>query len=406
MSFGVYFHIPYCIQRCTYCDFATYEQTQLLPPDSYTQLVMKELFLKKKIFLGNSSSKKVDTIYFGGGTPSLFSIENIVLLLDTLSREGFLYGPETEMTMEINPGTVDEEKLNAYLKLGFNRFSIGAQTFNSAHLKRVHREHSMEQTLETLALFRKYNLNFNFDLLFGLPHQTLEELIYDVNQAVSLGSTHISPYYLTVPEGHPLSKNRPPEEDQIQMFEIIERELSLSGFHRYEISNYSKPGFESKHNHLYWTDQEYAGFGLSSHSYVKRIATDATTEPLNQSNKMLWGSRFWNPNNIKIYTQEIQAQTQNPEFQFVYPWQLEPKYYEILEENQSLTDFCHIFLRLAQGVDLDQLRNKFSESSFCLATTQLEKLHGEGLLVKTTKGFTLSARGKMISNFVFQRLTF
>lgn len=396
MLFGVYFHIPYCIQRCTYCDFATYEQSQILPPDNYTQLVVKEIAAKKDLFLQGASSRKVNTIYFGGGTPSLFSIENIVLLLESLSREGFDYGPDAEMTIEINPGTVDEKKLNQYLELGFNRFSLGAQTFNQKHLTRVHREHSVQQTLDSLDLFKRYKLNFNFDILFGLPHQSLDELIYDVQQAVGLGSTHVSPYYLTVPEGHPLSKNRPEEDAQVTMFDIIESELLKSGFYRYEISNYAKPGFESKHNLLYWTDQEYAGFGLSSHSYVKN----------NFASKTPWGSRFWNPNNIKIYEKEISDLTTKKDFKYTSPFDFEAKYFEVLTENQSLTDFCHTSLRIAQGIDLSLLKTKFSVPFYEQVVNKLKDLNANGLLEPTPRGFTLSAKGKMISNFVFQRLTF
>jgi oxygen-independent coproporphyrinogen-3 oxidase len=396
MLFGVYFHIPYCIQRCTYCDFATYEQSQILPPDNYTRLVVKEIAAKKDLFLQGASSRKVNTIYFGGGTPSLFSIENIVLLLESLSREGFDYGPDAEMTIEINPGTVDEKKLNQYLELGFNRFSLGAQTFNQKHLTRVHREHSVQQTLDSLDLFKRYKLNFNFDILFGLPHQSLDELIYDVQQAVGLGSTHVSPYYLTVPEGHPLSKNRPEEDAQVTMFDIIESELLKSGFYRYEISNYAKPGFESKHNLLYWTDQEYAGFGLSSHSYVKN----------NFASKTPWGSRFWNPNNIKIYEKEISDLTTKKDFKYTSPFDFEAKYFEVLAENQSLTDFCHTSLRIAQGIDLSLLKTKFSVPFYEQVVNKLKDLNANGLLEPTPRGFTLSAKGKMISNFVFQRLTF
>lgn len=396
MLFGVYFHIPYCIQRCTYCDFATYEQSQILPPDSYTQLVIKEIALKKRLFLGDSSTREINSIYFGGGTPSLFSIENIVLLLEALSREGFYRSPDAELTIEINPGTVNDRKLNQYLELGFNRFSLGAQTFNQTHLKRVHREHSVEQTLESLDLFRRYKLNFNFDILFGLPFQNVDELKEDILRAVSLGSTHLSPYCLTVPEGHPLSKNRPAEDAQISMFETIDHELTRSGYFRYELSNYAKPGFESKHNMLYWTDQEYAGFGLSSHSYVKQSF----------KNKTPWGSRFWNPNNIKIYESEIREQSFHNDFCFKSPYELPKKYFEVLTENQSLTDFCHTSLRIARGIDLSQLDAKFSNSFYQQALSSFRKLTASGLLIETPMGFALSNNGKMISNFVFQKLTF
>lgn len=389
MSFGVYVHIPYCIQRCTYCDFATYEQTKILPPADYTKLLIQEIKLKKQIFLQNKDSQIIDTLYFGGGTPSLFAIKDIVQLIDALSSAGYPLGPNAELTMELNPGTVDESKLNEYLKLGFNRFSVGAQTFNQTHLKRVHREHSVNDTLVSLRLLGKYNVNYNFDLLFGMPFQTIDELDHDLSQALEIKPPHISPYYLTVPEGHPLSKNRPVEDDQMIMFEHIEQRLMAAGYHRYEISNYALPGFESKHNSLYWNDQNYWGIGLSSHSYLR------------QTTEMPWGSRFWNPNNIKIYQEEIRSLTP-----INSPYQLDEKYFEILKENQSLTDFCHTSLRRARGLVAHDLELKFTGVSKDRVYRQLDDLTQRGLLVVTEEGFSLTSKGKLISNWVFEKLTF
>ncbi len=389
MSFGVYVHIPYCIQRCTYCDFATYEQSKILPPTEYTQLLIQEIELKKNIFLRNKTSQTIDTLYFGGGTPSLFAINDIVQLIDALSSAGYELSPAAELTMELNPGTVDENKLNEYMKIGFNRFSVGAQTFNKAHLKRVHREHSVNDTVESLKLLKKYNLSYNFDLLFGIPHQTLDELDHDLSQAMEIKPPHISPYYLTVPEGHPLSKNRPVEDDQLAMFERIETTLNSAGYSRYEISNYSLPGHESKHNSLYWNDQDYWGIGLSSHSYLK------------QTEEFPWGSRFWNPNNIKIYRAEIESI--KPVNQ---PNELGDIYFEVLKENQSLTDFCHTSLRRAKGLITHDLEGKFSSESVKRAYKEITVLRDRELIETTPVGFTLTTKGKLISNWVFEKLTF
>ncbi len=389
MSFGIYVHIPYCIQRCTYCDFATYEQSKILPPTDYTKLLIREIDLKKEFFLRGKGSQTIDTLYFGGGTPSLFAIKDIVQIIEALSRSGYSLSPAAELTMELNPGTVNEDKLNEYLKLGFNRFSVGAQTFNQTHLKRVHREHSVDDTVNSLKLLQKYNLSYNFDLLFGMPHQTIDELDHDLSQALEIAPPHISPYYLTVPEGHPLSKNRPIEDDQMVMFERIETTLQNAGYNRYEISNYAKPGHESKHNYLYWSDQEYWGIGLSSHSYIKETPAS------------LWGSRFWNPNNIKIYQQEIEALRP-----IKSPTELAEIYFEVLKENQSLTDFCHTSLRRARGLVLKDLESKFKEPSLSKAHKELKFLHERDLVQPTSDGFTLTSKGKLISNWVFEKLTF
>jgi oxygen-independent coproporphyrinogen-3 oxidase len=262
MSFGVYIHIPYCIQRCSYCDFSTYVQTEIMPPERYVGLLLEEM--KQHSFF---QPQPLDTIYFGGGTPSLIEASLIVSLISELEKRGFGRSPGAEVTIEINPATVDEKKLEVYLQHGINRFSVGAQTFDDRLLKRVKREHNAEQTLQTLKLLKKYDLNFSFDILFALPTQTKDGLLRDLEIAVELGAKHISPYCLTVPSGHPLSKARPSEDDQVEMFNMIRDRLEERGYSQYEISNFAIPGFESRHNNLYWSDDEYWGLGLSAHSY-------------------------------------------------------------------------------------------------------------------------------------------
>jgi len=380
--FGVYFHIPYCLQRCTYCDFATFVHTEIKPPEFYVERVKKEIFQKRQLF----PAGPVDTIYFGGGTPSLIPAHLIVELISELAKFGYTTGPSTEITIEINPATVDEKKLETYLKAGVNRFSVGAQTFSDRLLKMVHREHNAEQTLQTLALLRRYNLNFSFDVLFALPSQTIDELRYDVSVAVELGSKHISPYCLTVPEGHPLSKNRPLDEEQLNMFEQIHTELIKKNFHQYEISNYALPGFESQHNLLYWTDAEYWGLGLSAHSYSK-------SSP--------WGSRFWNLNSFDLYT----AQAERP-LQMAQLSDYDSKQIENLSKAQSLTDYCYTSLRLNSGLAVDKLVQKFGPKTLDLLLEASSALRSKGLIDYDGRIFKLSRAGQMISNQVFEKFTF
>lgn len=379
-SLGVYIHIPYCLQRCTYCDFATYVHTEIRPPQDYVALVKKEIHNKKNLFSIKDSERELKTIYFGGGTPSLIEANLLVELINELRHAGFVTGPQTEITIEINPATIDERKLDVYLKAGVNRFSVGAQSFSDRLLKMVHREHNAQQTRDTLALLRKYNLNFSFDLLFALPTQTLDELKYDVEVAVELGSKHISPYCLTVPEGHPLSKNRPLEDEQVEMFQIIHSALTQHGQNRYEISNYAIPGYESKHNLLYWTDQEYWGLGLSAHSYSKSSS---------------WGSRFWNLNSFDLYAKQIEAGVELPSNQK-----------EVLEIHQALTDFCHTSLRLSKGLSVDKLVQKFNLSvADKIASTAKPLLQNE-LLSFQSNHYQLTEKGLLISNQVFERFTY
>lgn len=387
--FGVYIHIPYCIQRCSYCDFATYVQTEILPPEKYIELIKREIRLRRHYLdFSQSEDLHLDTLYFGGGTPSLISSDLIVDLIAELNKQGLKTSPQTEITIEINPATVSEKKLNHYLENGFNRFSVGAQTFHDRLLKMVKREHSSDQTKETLALLRKYNLNFSFDLLFALPTQSLDELRQDVLTAVDLGSSHISPYCLTVPEGHPLSFNRPLDEEQIEMFNIIHENLNLAKFKRYEISNYGLSGFESQHNLLYWQDQDFWGLGLSAHSYSKK----KTHFQKNTS----WGSRYWNPNNIQVYENQIQQNLS----------ELDSTQIEFLAQHQALTDFCHTSLRLEAGLRLDSLRIKFGEHLTKIVYDLAKPMVERQLLSQNSEGFQLTNEGILISNQIFEKFTF
>ena len=380
--FGIYIHIPYCLQRCTYCDFATYVHTEIKPPEFYVSQVKKEIQNRKNLF----PARPVDTIYFGGGTPSLIPAELIVDLISELAKFGYTTGPDAEVTIEINPATVDERKLEIYLKAGINRFSVGAQSFSDRLLKMVHREHNSEQTIQTLALLRKYNLNFSFDLLFALPTQTLAELRNDVEIAIELGSKHISPYCLTVPEGHPLSKNRPLDTEQIEMFEFIHEQLTKAQFHQYELSNYALKGFESKHNRIYWTDVEYWGLGLSAHSYSKNSA---------------WGSRFWNVNSFDLYSAQIQAE--NPLAGLAA---FEPKQIEHLEKHQSLTDYCYTSLRLSSGLSVNKLADKFGKNISEMVIKIAQPLLGRGLMLQQNSHLSLTGPGLLISNQIFEKFTF
>lgn len=381
-SFGVYFHIPYCIQRCTYCDFATYEKSQILPPEKYTQLVLQEMQAKKSFY----SPRKLDTIYFGGGTPSLVDPENILQMIEGLEKLGFTRGPETEITLEINPATLNEVKMHAYLKMGINRFSVGAQTFDNSLLKKVNREHSAQQTEETLAFLKEYGVNYSFDLLFALPGQTMEGLKADLERVIQFLPAHVSPYCLTVPPENPLSKGRPDDDRQVEMFEVIAETLKANGYIQYEISNFCKPGHESRHNCLYWIDQEWWGLGLSSHSYSKSTP---------------WGIRYWNPRSIKDYEKHVlEAKT------YFTPLELPESYFEDLKQNQALTDYCHTALRRMVGMDMEKLRNKFGVGVEKDVENRCQSLFTKGWLEKTPQGYRLTQEGIVISNQVFLELTF
>ncbi|MDZ4677236.1 MAG: radical SAM family heme chaperone HemW [Oligoflexia bacterium] len=383
MAFGVYVHIPYCLQRCVYCDFATYEFSQILEPQSYVELVKKEITSRASVI----HPRKLDTLYFGGGTPSLLEPSQLIEIINTLKENGFELSKSSEVTIEINPATLTQKKLEALIKGGFNRFSVGAQSFNDRLLKIAHRKHSAQDTRDTLSLLNSYKLNFSVDVLFALPTQTLDDLAHDLDEIQHFNPPHVSPYCLTVPESNPMAKNRPQDEVQIEMFSLIETRLLKHGLNRYEISNFAKPGFESRHNLLYWNDDEYWGIGLSSHSYLHRFE---------------WGSRFWNPRSINDYVKQIEQQDSKP-------WTLDGlpnESGERLKEHQALTDFFHISLRRAEGFKPENFERKFSRPLQSIAAKPLEKLLNKRLLIENDNGYALSPEGILLSNHVFEELTF
>ncbi len=353
-----------------------------MPPSQYTELVLQEMHAKHSFY----SPRKIDTVYFGGGTPSLVEPENILQLLLELEKLSFVRGPDTEATIEINPATLSRVKMEAYLSMGINRFSVGAQTFDDNLLKKVNREHSAQQTVETLEFLASYKVNYSFDLLFALPGQTLDGLKRDLEKVVQFSPNHVSPYCLTVPEGNPLFKNRPPDDRQVEMFHLIENTLKNNGYLQYEISNFCKPGHESKHNTLYWSDQEWWGLGLSAHSYSKSTP---------------WGIRFWNPRSIKQYEQHVLETSV-----LKSPLSLPEAYFENLEMNQALTDFCHTSLRMLAGLNMNHLEKKFGQqASEKVRSISIPFLNRE-LLEATAEGFRLTSKGILLSNQVFLGFTF
>ncbi|NQY99195.1 MAG: radical SAM family heme chaperone HemW [Bdellovibrionales bacterium] len=383
MALSLYVHIPYCIQRCHYCDFTTFEQSLIMPPEDYVKLLLMEMRQRHHGVAG----RKLRSIYFGGGTPSLIKPSLIVSILKEVATLGFEIDQSTEVTIEINPATVSESSLDTYIQNGINRFSVGAQTFNDDLLKMCGREHTAAQTRETLSLLQKRGLNYTFDLLFALPGQKLAQLEQDLNELVDFQPKHLSAYYLTVPTGHPMSKGRPPENEQVSMFELIESHLGLSGFERYEISNFCQPGFESRHNMSYWDNTDFWGLGLSAHSYLK-------------SSK--WGTRFWNPKTFPAYEEQVSnAATGSPEEG------LPDEQVEVLKMHESLTDICHMHLRTLSGLPERLLNELFDGLAASEAASRLNSLVTKGWLVKSSQNnWSLSPEGLLLSNQVFEELTF
>ena len=393
-NFGLYVHIPYCLQICTYCDFVKFESRDLPPKDEYISLLKRELQTRSRAF----GSRELSSIYFGGGTPSLFSPAEILSILEGIANEGFNLRKGGEVTLEINPGTVTEADLEEFLKIGVTRFSVGAQTFDEEMLKVTGRKHSVTDTIATLKVLAARKVNYSFDLLFGLPGQKLAGVERDVAKALEFSPSHLSAYNLTVPLKHPLNNGRASDDEQAEMFELIERDLANAGIFRYEVSNFAKPGFESQHNQLYWSDSPYWGLGIGSHSYIPRGDSTLNLES--------WGVRFWNPATIAAYRIELErvaAQTGDGA-QF---WSnLKADRLELLQENEALTDFAHTALRSQKGLSRDALERKFGAKVTALVAQRLDNPKLVDFIEKKARNWNLSKRGQAMADRVFESVTF
>lgn len=382
--FGLYIHIPYCLQRCSYCDFATYVYDQILPPQEYVSYLKSEISAKANL----APQKTLTSIYFGGGTPSLLEPQLIVSLLDHIAKCGFEILSSTEITIEINPATLNTQKILTLAAAGINRFSVGAQTFDEALLKAAGRKHSAQDTYDTLALLRKLDVNYSFDLLFALPKQSRQMLAEDLKIITDFQPPHLSAYCLTVPAGHPMSFHRAHDEDQSLMFSDIEDALASIGLHRYEISNFSVPGKESQHNLLYWKQKPYLGFGLSAHSYLQH------TSP--------WGDRFWSPSSVDNYVEFVNGLS-DLQGSSIESHRLK-NLSESLTVSDSLFDFCHTALRLEEGLSRQQLYATYPKELCEQIDARLGQLAKNQLVDLNEAHWKLTANGRLLSNLVFERL--
>ena len=414
--FGLYVHIPYCLQICTYCDFVKFEAKDLPPADEYVSLIEEELRVRTLAFRDSIWPKTtpVHSLYFGGGTPSLFSPSQILAILKGIAMNGFVDASgaafedrKTEITLEINPGTITAASLEEFLSIGITRFSVGAQTFDESKLQVTGRKHTVAETIATLELLANKGVNYSFDLLFGLPGQTVADVRDDVRRALEFQPSHVSAYNLTVPSGHPLNKGRASDEHQAEMFEVIEDELNSGGLSCYEVSNFAKPGFESQHNLLYWTDGAYWGLGIGAHSNLPNWA----------SHQSRWGVRFWNPATIRAYRDELKR-ARGQQFWSEFPEQRR----EILALHELLTDFSHTSLRRLSGLSYGAVLRKFGQEGGLKLLNEFDRrlapLVESGLVQKfgasiaqsdglnSDGGWRLTSKGRPLADRVFEALTF
>lgn len=370
-NLGIYIHIPFCKRKCAYCDFISFsDKTKLI--EKYVLALEKEID-KCNI---NKDNYIIKTIYFGGGTPSFIESKYIVEILNNIKKK-FNISEEVEITIEINPGTVTEEKLKDYYNAGINRISFGLQSTRSELLKLVGRIHSYSSFIEGYNLARKIGFkNINVDLMIGLPVQTLEDVKKDLERIIELKPEHISVYSLIVEEGTKIEekiKNKelylPPEELERKMYWEVKKQLEKAGYVHYEISNFAKPGYESKHNLSCWNQEEYLGFGIAAHSYFN-------------------GERYSNTEDFDKYFEH-------------------PEDSKIIHEKQTQEDkqreFMLLGLRKIEGVKISDFKNKFIENPIYLYRESLSKLVTQGLIEIDIDSIRLTNRGIDLANLVWEK---
>ena len=345
---GIYLHIPFCKKRCIYCDF--FSSTRNEKKATYIEALCQELELRRDYL----DEERIETIYFGGGTPSQLAKEDFERIFSSLYKI-YPISPEAEITLEANPDDLSPEYIHMLRTLPFNRLSMGIQTFNENTLKLLQRRHTAQQAIEAFTRCREAGFhNISIDLMYGLPGETMAGWEKDLQQALEMKPEHISAYHLIYEEGTPLWKLRQQhqveevEEDlSVSLFTTLIHRLKEHGYQHYEISNFSLPGFHSRHNSSYWTGKKYLGCGASAHSYNGH-------------------SRQWNVASIEKYIQGIEQK--KPEYEI-----------EELDLYTRYNDFVITTIRTSWGMPLSKLKSDFGDSlyQYCLRMAQSHLKQGK-----------------------------
>ena len=381
---GLYIHIPFCKQKCQYCDFKSYAGKEKFI-DTYIRWLEFEL---KGVGEGNRLDYEnnlddlavVKSIYIGGGTPSFIDGKYIEEIL-SIANEYYTVDDNAEITIEVNPGTVDKDKFETYLRSGINRISIGLQSTHDRLLKELGRIHTYEDFLNTYNLARSVGFkNINVDLMLGLPNQSLQDLEESLKEIIKLNPEHISVYSLIIEEGtlfyKKLEMNEivlPDDELERKMYWGTKKKLENAGYVHYEISNFAKPGFESKHNLSCWNQEEYIGIGVAAHSYTNNV-------------------RYSNIDSIEEYIKNYEEDNETDNFVF----------HEKQTKISKMKEFMMLGLRKIQGIRIQDFKNKFGENPIYLYRKELEKLVNEELLEIDGDIIKLTNKGIDLANLVWE----
>ena len=375
---GLYIHIPFCKQKCYYCDFVSYAKNEKFF-ERYIEALLEEM----NNFFDNNDIE-IKTIYIGGGTPSIIDAKYIEKIMNFFKKRDLLKKTK-EITIEVNPGTVDEEKIKCYKKAGINRLSIGLQSTDDNMLKKIGRIHCYKDFLNTYKFAKEAGFdNINVDIMIGLPEQKISNVKNTLEKIINLEPEppkHISVYSLIVEENTPIEKminegtlELPNEENERNMYWYVKNFLELNGYNHYEISNFAKDGYESIHNSDCWKQKEYIGFGVAAHSFINDV-------------------RFGNTSNLDEYLRNCE----NKDFE-------NNRIIDEVEKDlfSKEQEFMLVGLRMIDGVSIQEFKNKFGENPIFVFKSELSKLAEEGLLMVDFDRIKLTNRGLDLANLVWE----
>ena len=391
-SISLYVHIPFCETKCPYCDFNTYSGIEALMP-SYVEALCKEIDSWGHVLGG----PPVKTVFFGGGTPSYLPAEAVGRVVEAI-RSSFTLEAAAEVTLEANPGDFTAAKLESYTGSGVNRLSIGVQSFNDRLLKVLGRRHSSAEAVRAYRMSREAGfVNVSIDLMYGLPNQTTEDWRQTLDQASELAPSHVSMYCLTLETGTPMEQwvasgrlQDPDPDEAADMYLAAQEVMRENGYRHYEISNWARPGFESRHNLTYWRNRPYLGVGPGAHSYLD-------------------GFRFWNMRSPRAYIRKSREDGSprpcgllelGPETLSSMP---AVDTFETIDRNLEMAETLMLGLRLDTGVRMRDFAVRFGVTPADVFAEAITELEGIGLLETGDGSLRLTERGRMLGNEVFAR---
>ena len=375
---SVYIHIPFCSKKCYYCDFTAY-QIDHQPVDEYLSALQEEM----KVWTKQVPPESIETIYLGGGTPTVLKPEQMKQLLQAIRQAFPKRSSKVEWTVEANPESTSKELLQVLKDEGVNRISFGAQTFRPHILQEIGRAHGVEEIVQSVKWAREAGIeNISLDLMFGLPKQTLQDLEETLEHVLALKPKHISAYSLKIEEGtrfyylHQQNKLAlPTEEEEYEMYQMIRRRLKQAGLQQYEISNFAIPGYESLHNSAYWLNEEYYGFGVGAHGYVNEI-------------------RYANQKGIQAYIERIH--------QGKRPIAEEHR----VSQEESMENFMILGLRLLRGVPKVRFAKRYGESIDKVFGSVIKSLIKQKFIEDKEGTISLTEKGLLFGNEVFASFLF